>query len=440
MIFLARNTASSRCRLLPFTILALLFICLSPLPARPALYLDITSARLGRVNIAVPWFTPLEGSDEDVSPDTGKEMARLLSRGLRFHGFIHIIPPARYGGSQTGDWFALNADFTVLGKYRFSEERLTMELRFIDVTTGSMILGRRYHGADDKARTMILRFCDEAIGRLTGERGISRTSIAFVSNRDGYREVYIADVLGDHLRQVTRHRSITVSPRFSPDGKYLSYTSYHRGNPNLYVTDLSQDKITTPVSFRNGLNMAPAWAPDGRSMIVTLSRDGNPDLYRIDRQGKILERLTDHEGINVSPTFSPDGKRIAFVSDRSGSPQIYIMDLATRGVRRLTYLGNYNTTPAWSPKGDWIAYSGRYEGQYQIYIISPEGGRPVRLTSVAGEHESPTWSPDGRQIAFSRRLGDETAIYAVMRNGSYYRRLFDFDGNETFPQWSPRLP
>lgn len=418
--------------------LATVFFFLAPAGSHATLYLDITSARLSKVNIAVPWFTPLDGNEDETPKETGKDMARLLSRGLKFHGFISIIPPGRYGGSQQSDWFALNADFVILGKYRFKEERLTVEIRFIDITTGNMILGRRYHGAPDQARIMLLKFCDETIGRLTGEPGVSRTSIAFISDRDGNKEVYIADVLGDSLRQVTRHKGITVSPRFSPDGRFLSYTSYHRGNPNLYLTDLSQDRITTPISYRKGLNMAPAWAPDGKSMVITLSKDGNPDLYVIDRKGKILDRLTDHEGLNVSPTFSPDGKKIAFVSDRSGTPQIYIMNLATKGVRRLTYLGNYNTTPAWSPKGDWIAYSGRYEGQYQIYIISPDGGRPVRITSVAGEHEAPTWSPDGRQIVFSRRLDGETGLYIVMRNGGSYRKLFDFNGNETFPQWSPR--
>jgi len=422
-----------------FATLATLFVLLAPSPARATLYLDITSAKLSKINIAVPWFTPLEDNEVEQDADTGKEMARLLSRGLKFHGFINIIPPARYGGGQEHDWFALNADFVIIGKYRFKEERLTIEMRFIDITTGSMILGRRYNGTPDQARIMILKFCDETIGRLTGEPGVSRTSMAFVSDRDGHKEVYIADVLGDNLRQITRHKSITVSPRFSPDGKFLAYTSYHRGNPNLYLTDLSQDKITTPISYRKGLNMAPAWSPDGERMVITLSKDGNPDLYLIDRKGKIIDRLTNNEGLNVSPSYSPDGSRIAFVSDRSGTPQVYIMNLADKRVKRLTYLGNYNTTPAWSPKGDWIAYSGRYEGQYQIYIISPDGGRPIRLTDTAGEHEAPTWSPDGRQIAFSRRLNGETGLYIVMRNGSNYRKLFDFTGNETFPRWSPQV-
>ncbi len=415
------------------------FLLLVPASSRATLYLDITSARLSKINIAVPWFTPMTDNEDDVPADTGKNMARLLSRGLKFHGFINIIHPGRYGGGQKNDWFALNADFVIIGKYRFKEGRLTIEMRFIDITTGSMILGLRYNGTADQARIMLLKFCDETIGRLTGEKGISRTSIAFVSDRDGYKEVYIADVLGDNLRQITRHKGITVSPRFSPDGRFLAYTSYHRGNPDLYVTDLSQNKTTTPISYRHGLNMAPAWSPDGTTMVITLSKDGNPDLYLIDSGGKILDRLTNNEGLNVSPTFSPDGSRIAFVSDRSGTPQIYIMDLATRGVRRLTYLGKYNTTPSWSPKGDWIAYSGRYEGQYQIYIISPDGGRPIRLTNETGEHESPSWSPDGRQIAFSRRIDGETGLYMVMRNGSNYRKIFNFTGNEAFPQWSPRI-
>jgi TolB protein len=405
-------------------------------PALGRIDIDITSAELRKVVVAVPYMvdSTIPGKIEA----RGIQMADLLGRALEFHGFISVLPADTYGGGQENDWLGLGAEFAVLGKYAVESDSLTMELRLVDIGTGRMVLGRRYRGSFDQERFMILKFADEIILKLTGEKGVSQTSIAFVTEKDGLKEIFLADILGDNLRQITRHRKLAVSPRFTPDGKYLSYNSYHRGNPNLYLTELAQDQFTRPISRRSGLNMAPAWHPDGKTMAITLSTEHDPDLYLMDREGLILERLTREEGINVSPSWSPDGTRMAFVSDRSGSPQIYVMDMKTRAVKRITFLGNYNTTPAWSPKGDLIAYSGNYENQYQIYVIAPDGTRPTRLTQSWGDHESPSWSPDGRQIVFSRKRNGEQKICAVHRNGGRERVLFDWEGEESMPQWSPR--
>lgn len=397
---------------------------------------DISSAELRKVPVAVPYFINTKSPDK--IEDRGKVIADILASGLEFHGFISIIPIKSYGGGQQNNWLEMGADFTVIGTYAAENNTIMMELRLIDISTGRMILGRRYRGKSEKITLMALKFCDAIINKMTGEPGVSLTEISFVAEKNGVKEIYLTDIFGNEPRQITRHRKIALSPRFTPDGLFLSYTSYHRVNPNLYLTELAQSKITVPISRRKGLNMAPAWLKDGKSMVVTLSMDGNADLYLMGRDGEIIRQLTKNEGINVSPSLSPDGRRLAFVSDRSGSPQIYIMDINSQAVKRLTYVGNYNTTPSWSPKGDLIAYSGHYENRYHIFVIPPAGGRPTRLTRLWGDHESPTWSPDGRQIAFSRNRDGDQKICAVFKNGAGLRVLFDWDGNESMPQWSPR--
>jgi TolB protein len=422
--------------LILLAITVLLHSLLLPGNATARIDIDISSAELRKVPVAVPYF--INKAKPGKIRKRGKEMAATLAKALEFHGFISVLPAKSYGGGQQNDWLDLEVDFTVIGKYSDEGKGLVLEIRLIDISTGRMILGRRYRGTESKLRAMLLKFADEIINKMTGEPGVSLTRIAFVSEKNGIKEIYLTDIFGDTVRQITKHRKIAVSPRFTADGLFLSYTSYHRGNPNLYITELAQAKVTTPLSQRSGLNMAPAWSPDGKTMAITLSHEGNPDLYLMDRQGNIIERLTKNEGINVSPSWSPDGKQLAFVSDRSGNPQIYIMTVRSKDVKRITFVGNYNTTPSWSPKGDLIAYSGHYENMYHIYVIDPEGGRPTRLTRLWGDHESPSWSPDGRQIVFSRRRNEEQKICAIFRNGAGLRVLFDWDGNESRPQWSPR--
>ncbi|MBU0485565.1 MAG: Tol-Pal system beta propeller repeat protein TolB [Proteobacteria bacterium] len=415
---------------------ALLLVAGLPTHSPARIYLDISSAELRKITVAVPYF--INKTENSKTEARGKGMSKTIEKALAFHGFISIINPELYGGGSDNNWKNLGAEFAVIGQYFVEPEGLMMELRLVDSSNGKMILGRRYRGDDTKENLMLLRFCDEIILKITGEQGVSLTQIAFVSDKSGHEEIYLADVMGDEIKLITRHRNLVVSPRFTPDGSHLLYTSYHQQNPNLYITDLSQSKVTRPLSRRKGLNIAPAVAPDGESMVITLSKDGNPDLYLLDMQGVIKQRLTNNEGINVSPSWSPDGKKLAFVSDRSGTPQIYIMNMKSLTVKRITYLGTYNTTPAWSPKGDWIAYSGRYENMYHIYIIHPEGGSPTKLTQFWGDHESPSWSPDGRQIVFSRRRDNEQKIGIIFRNGSGFKIIFDQEGNESFPQWSPR--
>lgn len=423
-------------RVLGMLLVGLTLLLGSVRPAKAIVYLDITSANFRKVSIAVPYF--VDKKQPGTIHDGGKKMADFLGRALAFHGFVEIIDPSAYGGSQTWDWPALKAEFTVLGQYEMTAEGLVLELRLNEIQSGQMLLGRRYQIPISKHQDSLKKFCDEVVLQLTGERGVSQSQIAFVSTASGHKEIWLADVLGENIRQITQHEYLAVAPKFSPDNKWLAYTSYHRNNPNLYITALNSLKTTRAISYQKGLNMAPAWAPDGSVIAVTLSKSSNPDIYLIDINGKELRRLTNGEGVNVSPTWSPDGKRLAFVSDRSGSPQIYVMDVATKAVQRITYIGNENSTPSWSPKGDWIAYTGRVNGNTHILMIKPEGGTPVQLTQTAGDHESPSWSPDARQIVFSRKRSGKQEICSIFKNGMGLRPLFSLKGAQSNPQWSPR--
>lgn len=422
-----------------FQIVLLVFfsVAVADHAAADRVYLDISAAEARKINFAVPWFVnkALPGQRQKF----GMDAAEILAGALKFHGIISIVPPADYGGVQNANWQNFGTDFVVLGQYTVTSGGVDFDLRLFDVAANEVMMGKSFSGTTEQMDRMLYSFCDNVIEELTGKPGIAATQIAFVSYEGNAKEVYISDILGRKRRQVTRHRNLIVSPRFTPNGKSLSYTSYHTGNPNLYITDLNQNKVTKALSRRKGMNFAPAWSPDGTKMIVTLSMDGNPDLYLLDRSGQVIEKLTDRAGINVSPTWSPDGSRIAFVSDRGGrgKPQLFVMDLRTRQTQRITFEGSENAEPSWSPAEDLIAYSSLRNGVYQIYTVKPVGGAtPTPVTEDLSHHESPQWSPDGNQIIFSKRDGNSRRLYAIMKNGSEQRRLFSFPGSHTYPQWS----
>ena len=395
-------------------------------------YYDVSASDVRKIMLAVPNFTG--------SGSQGAAVAKLLSKGLDLHGFIGVIDSSRYGGSRDADWKSLGADYVVLGQVNGDPAGVAVEGQILDVASNKTMASRRLKGSPEQIEDMTLRLCDSLIQDFTGELGVARTRIAFVSDASGRKEVYVSDILGLHPRQVTKHRALCVAPRFTPDGNHLTYSSYHTGNQDLYITDLRQNQSTTAISRRKGLNMAPAFAPGGGSMIVTLSQNGNPDLYSMDRQGNILGQLTSGAGINVSPSFSPDGRSIAFVSDRSGKPNVYVMPAGGGSAKRLTFKCSENSEPSWSPKGDEIAFTGLQGGQYQLFIMDTGGGNVRQVSNGGGNFESPTWSPDGRLLAVTRKSGSRSELCVVSKNGKDVRVLFTMRGNQSYPQWSGRLP
>ncbi len=415
---------------------ACFFFCLSVKEGRAEpTYFDITATEVRKIMVAVPTFT----GNATTQGGTGLSVSQLLTKGFELHGFIGVIDSHRYGGGKETDWKSLGADYVVMGQVVNDPAGVMIEGQILDVASNKLLAGHRVRGTIGQLEDMTLQLCDGLIKDFTGEPGVARTQIAYVSDATGRKEVYVSDILGRHPRQVTHHRALCVSPRFTPDMNYLAYSTYHRGNQDLYITDLRQNSTTNALSRRKGLNMAPAFAPDGRTMVATLSKGGNPDLYVLDRRGKILEQLTSREGINVSPSFSPDGQFITFVSDRSGKPNVYVMNMSNRQAQRLTFKYSENSEPAWSPKGDEIAFTGLQGGVYQLLVMDRKGGNVRQLSSGRGNFESPTWSPDGRLLAVTRKNGGRSELCVIGKNGKDVRVLFTSKGNFSYPQWSNRL-
>ena len=411
-------------------------------------YIYIDSPATTRLPIAIPHFKNLGNIPDDRHIST--PLSSVISEDLEISGLFRLIDPSIFlkdpddsgitaNSIDWGDWSSIGAEALIKGGFYFEENGIRVEARLFDVIRGSFITGKRYFGKPDDIRIVSHKFADEAIYRLTGQRGISQTQIAFVSDVSGSKEIYLIDFDGHNRTKVTNHRSIVISPAWSPDGKTLIFTSYRDKNPDVFLREIFYGR-EKKVSSRKGLNIAPDWSPDGEKIVLTLSQDdGNSDIYVIRPDGKKVNRLTSNWANDVSPCWSPDGKEIAFVSNRSGTPQIYIMKVKSRKVRRLTFEGGYNTSPAWSPKGDKIAFAGRRDGTFAIYTINTDGSGLNQLTSSPGSNESPSWSPNGRHITFSSSRSGSKKVYIMLADGSGERAVTWGKGNDTNPCWSPYL-
>jgi TolB protein len=423
--------------MLSLTATILLIAFLAPGSGLAKDYIDIDAPNFQRFPIAITDFTKA-GTDGD-KEGLAAWFPNNLSKYLEMTGYFNIVPrkafledPARSQGNiNFGDWTTIGADYLVKGHFTSRGRDLTVEMRLYDTVRGVLMREKKYTGKTTDKNNMVIQFVNEILLVLTGERGVFNTQIAFVQRQGKNAEIRSITFDGTAQKQITNYRSLTLAPRWSPDGKWISFTSYRDGNPDFYIASL-RGGAGKKVSSHAGLNLSGAWSPDGRKVLLTLSKDGNQEIYAMDAKSGYMQRLTYDYAIDVSPVWSPDGKSIAFVSNRAGSPQIYIMDSDGRNARRVTREGSYNTSPSWSPKGDRLAYESTVGGVFQIFTINPDGTNPQQITSEGGAHKHPVWSPDGRYLAITVKNGGVDRIAVMNANGTNIRVLCEGSN----PAWS----
>jgi len=354
----------------------------------------------------------------------GATFLKTLEKDLLGSGWFK---PVRKGGSE----------FNILGDVSTRGRSLRVECRVYGTANQRSYLSKAYTGSDSDVRALAHQVSDDIVEAITGHKGIASTRIAMCGTRTGKKELYLCDADGGGMIQLTHDKNLSISPRWTPDGKKLTYTSYLRRFPDVYMITLASGQRKAIASYP-GLNTGAAVSPDGRDCALILSRDGNPELYIKNLQSGKLTRLTrTRAAVEASPSWSPDGSRIVYVSDQSGRPQLYIIARSGGRPRRLTSRGTENVAPDWGPNG-LIAYSSRIGRRYQINLINPETLEITTFNTDGADYEDPSWAPDGRHLACSRSERYHSQVYLLDMLGDPPVRLHDYKGDWSSPAWSPR--
>jgi TolB protein len=305
------------------------------------------------------------------------------------------------------------------------------------------VLGKQYSdvATTDAARLIAHKFANEIIFRLGGGvPGIAESKIYFVSDRSGHKEIWAMDYDGSNQHQLTHLGSISLSPRISPDGSRLAFSSLTKTGWELVMFSLDLNR-TVSFSRMGGTNLSPTWSPDGLRIAFSSSRGGEANIYIADQSGNNLHRLTSDHGPDVGPTFNrKTGAQIAFVSGRTGLPQIYTMEADGTNVQRMTDQG-YAVSPNWSPNGQFLAFSWfrKYgpgaPGASDIYLMDIASKQWVQMTHDGGRNDFPCWSPDGRHIVFQSSRSGSEQIWTMLADGTKVQQL-TFSGRNSQPNWS----
>ena len=366
----------------------------------------------------------------------GADQARDVARGdFELSGIFHVRDVPALEGKLSPDP-SLQGSVRIEGMVITTPSGLLFTGEVFDLGTAESVFRRSYPFRLEGVRAALHRFSDDVIEALTGERGICETQVAFVRQIGKVKEIWLMDYDGHGARQVTHDHSLALSPAWAPWGTEIAFTTYKRGNPDLYLFDLRRG-ASYPFSTRPGLNTAPSYSPDGKWIACTLSRDGNAEVYLVSRDAQTAKRLTRNPRIDSSPCFSPTGREIVYTSDRSGSPQVYVMDAEGVNQRLSTLEGRYNDSPQWSPKGDQIVYAARHDGIFDIVVMESNGRNPIQITSDAGHNENPRWSADSRKVYFSSTRNGTRQIYLMNADGSDVVQLTR-EGDNFNPAAGPR--
>lgn len=189
--------------------------------------------------------------------------------------------------------------------------------------------------------------------------------IAFDSDRDGERGVYVADANGDNVHRVTGEGFAAV-PSWSPDGRQLAFVRAERDRPkvwNLWTMDVATGQTRRVTSHRVGTPWGAAWFPDGRRIaysnetrLIVRALDGSSErIFNSPVQGRLVR----------TPAVSPDGQRIMFQVYRNGA---WLLDLRDGSMRRV--LADPSAEEfTWSPDGRRVAYHSRRSGTWGVWVM-----------------------------------------------------------------------
>jgi len=414
-----------------FALLAALLV-LSPATAQ--LRVEITGVGSNQFPISVANFR----RDGEVPQPVDEIIRADLQRSGRFRMVdAGPTPLAETAAVSFADFKGKGADALVVGSVaRLADGRFDLRFRLYDTVKQTQLDALSYVSSAAELRLNAHRIADRIFEKLTGERGVFATRIAYVVQLGKASfELQIADSDGASAQPALRSREPIMSPAWSADGTQLAYVSFESGKPVVYAHTVTTGQRRVVANFL-GSNSAPAWAPDGGRLAVVLTRDGLSQIYSINADGSGLQRLTRSAGIDTEPVFSPDGRFIYFTSDRGGGPQIYRMNADGSSVARVTFSGDYNVSPRVSPDGRLLAYVGRRGGRFQVHALDLATNQETVLTDTSLD-ESPSFAPNGRMLLYATEVGRRGILASVSVDGRVRARLSGPSGDVREPTWGP---
>ena len=439
-------------------IIILIILIFNTTAAKSLIEVDITRGNLDPLPIAV---SPLHVDVKSIAVENlkvknlGEEISKIIEKNFKSTGLFNPLkkdafvqkPDIAHLKPRFEDWRLIKAQALVTGKLLVSEGKLKVEFRLWDLTAAKEMVALAFTTTPSNWRRVAHIISDKIYERLTGEEGYFDTRVIYVSETgpkdQRKKRLAIMDQDGANVKYLTLGNELVLTPRFNPTNQMVTYLSYFRNMPRVYLLDIETGEQEVVGNFP-GMTFAPRFSPDGKKIIMSFAKDGNSDIFTMDLETRLVERITEHSSIDTSPSYSPDGKYICFNSDRSGLQQIYVMKSDGTNVKRITFGDGIYGTPVWSPRGDLIAFTKVRKGKFYIGVMRSDGSGE-RLLTENFYQEAPSWSPNGRVLVFYRETksgpkgkGFTAKLWSIDITG-YNERKITTETDASDPSWSSLL-
>jgi len=346
------------------------------------------------------------------------------------------VSPQSVADVAYGDWQIRGAEALVIGSVAFRDDgRAEARFHLLDVVK-QVKLSEQVVSADaGQVRAVGHRVADLIYEKLTGDRGVFNTRIAYVNRIGRKYNLVVADSDGYNEQVVLSQDHPVMSPAWSPDGSHLAYVGFETGHAVVYVQSLytGQRKVLADYA---GSNSAPAWSPDGRQLAIVLTRDGSSQIYLVRPDGSGVRRITFSDAIDTEPDFSPDGQHLLFSSDRGGSVQIYRMPAMGGLAQRMTFGEGNNFSPRHSHDGKSFVFAHFRNGKFHI-AVQDFKTEQMEILTEGGWDKKPSFAPNDKLIMFASEARGRGILATVSSDGRVKQRIFSQSGDAREPVWGP---
>lgn len=437
-------------RIAPLLLMALTGL----LPVHPAqaqdepLRIEITEGTVAPMPIALR-FEAAGETGELAAQIAAVIEADLVGTGLFSMPEVTDAPPTRF--DRVVDyigWKAAATEALVTGSVTEEDGKIVVRFRLFDIFAGQPLGdGMQFDAPREGWRRAAHKIADQIYARITGEAPYFDSRVAFIGESGPatarVKRVGVMDSDGADVKWLTAGSDLALSPRFSPDGRTVLFTSFASGMPQIMAVDVETVTARALTQDPRTMSFAPRYSPDGRWIAFSRETAGNTDIWMMEVGNPSFSKpLTRGPSIDTAPSWSPDGRQIVFESDRSGTSQLYVMRADGSDPVRISFGdggGSYGE-PSWSPRGDRIAFTRQTAQGSVIGIMRPDGSDERLLTEGPGD-AGPSWAPNGRVLIFTRQGGEDEAahLHSVDITGRNMRPVALNDAASD-PAWGPLLP
>lgn len=213
--------------------------------------------------------------------------------------------------------------------------------------------------------------------------------LAYTSYKLNNADIFSHNLVTGERHIVARYGGSNLSPAVAPGGRLVAMVLSKGGKPDLYVADIHGRGLQQLTRSREGVS-SPCWSPDGQTLCYVSSDDGPAQLYRIGANGGATQRIrTTGVFIATEPDWSPDGKTIAFTTQRGGDFEICIVPASGGDVQSL----GPGQDPTWAPNSRTLMFSKRGRGgPLSLSLLDAPTKRVKDVPLNLGNCSQPTWA------------------------------------------------